>query len=70
MKITGTREAFASILEEKNVYLKLGVERATVSTYKIYLREGKRVSIDKMEEMLLKYGAKPVKEKVWSMPKK
>jgi hypothetical protein len=67
MKINGTREAFSTILEEKNVYLRLGVDRATVSTYKKYLREGKSISIDKMEEMLKKYGATVVQEKVWEL---
>ncbi len=67
MNITGTKEAFARILEEKNLFLKLGVDRSTVSTYKMYLREEKSISLDKMEEMLLKYGAKVVEEKKWDL---
>lgn len=68
MKITGTREAFAAILEERGVYRKLGVERSTVATYKAYLREGKGISIEKMEEMLLRYGATIWKERIWDIP--
>jgi len=67
MEVKGTREAFSLIIEEKNVYLKLGVTRATVSTYKQYLREGKSISLDKMEEMLTKYGATVAQEKVWKI---
>lgn len=67
MKITGTREAFAHMLQERGVYKKLGVARSTVSTWKIYLERGEKISLDKMEEMLLKYGASVDREKVWEV---
>lgn len=69
MKIEGTREAFIQMLQERGVYKKLGVDRSTVSNWKRYLDEGQTVSLDKMEEMLLKYGATVVKEKIWEFCK-
>lgn len=68
MKITGTKEAFAAILRERGVYRKLGVDRSTVANYRAYLRDGKWVSMDKMEEMLHRYGAFVAREKVWEVP--
>ncbi|MBD0353538.1 MAG: hypothetical protein ICV65_20530 [Flavisolibacter sp.] len=69
MKVAGTRKAFATMIDNRGVYKKLGVSRSTVATWKIYLKEGKSLSLDKMEEMLDKYGATVVKEKVWELPK-
>jgi hypothetical protein len=66
-KITGTREAFSMMIQERGVYKKLGVERSTVSGWKRYLAEGVKISLDKMEEMLRKYGAVQVKEAVWEV---
>lgn len=66
-QITGTREAFAAMLQERGVYKKLGVTKGTAHNYKRYLKEGKSISLDKMEQMLLKYGASVVQEKVWSV---
>jgi hypothetical protein len=66
-KITGTREAFSMMIQERGVYKKLGVERSTVSGWKRYLGEGVKISLDKMEEMLRKYGAVQVKEAVWEV---
>ncbi len=68
MHITGTRTAFLKMTAERGVYKKLGVERSTVANWKKQLSEnGKGVSLDKMEEMLLKYGASVVQEKVWDI---
>lgn len=64
-KITGTRKAFYRLISQRGIYKKLDVDRATVSNWKRYLSTGKTVSLDKMEEMLLKAGAKVVSEKVW-----
>lgn len=67
-KITGTREAFATLLSERGIYKKLGVERSTVSNWKRGVEgvdSSKCPSIDKMEEMLLKAGARVAKEKIW-----
>jgi len=67
--ITGTKEAFLKMLSERGVYKKLDVNRTTVSNWKRALSgEGRYIpTIDKMEEMLLKYGAKIEQEKVWSL---
>jgi transposase len=67
-RIEGTRAAFEAMLSERGVYKKLGVDRSTVAGWKRRLQEGENLSLDKMEEMLEKYGAKVVKEKVWGMP--
>jgi hypothetical protein len=71
MKVTGTREAFAAMLEEKAVYKKLEVSRGTVANWKaamIGYSERQPPTLDKMEEMLLKYGASIEREKVWKLP--
>jgi len=65
MEISGTKDAFAHMISHRSVYRKLGVSRSTVSSWKIRLRKGNELSLDKMEEMLLKYGAEVVEEKVW-----
>jgi hypothetical protein len=67
MEITGTREAFTALIQERGIYKRLGVKPPTVSTWKQYLREGKLLSLDKMEEILLKAGASVVSEKVWEV---
>jgi transposase len=67
MVVTGTREAFIALINERGIYKRLGVSISTVSTWKIYLRSGKSISLDKMEEMLLKAGASVVQEKVWEV---
>lgn len=71
MKITGTREAFLKMLEEPAVNKKLDVSRATVANWKASLLgtiDRQPPTLDKMEEMLQKYGATVVKEKVWKIP--
>ena len=66
-KVTGTRNAFAQMITERAVYKKLGVERSTVSGWKNYLRQGNSISVDKMEEMLVKGGAKLLREAEWDI---
>lgn len=65
-EVIGTREAFFLMLQEPAVNKKLGVSKQTVTNWKSYVHEGK-VSLDKMEEMLLKYGAEVVQEKIWKL---
>lgn len=67
MEVVGTRKAFETMISERGVYKKLGVDRSTVASWKIYLKQGKSISLDKMEEMLLRYGATVVQEKVWEI---
>lgn len=57
MEVKGTREAFFALIQERGIYKRLGVERNTVSGWKSYLKEDKRISLDKMEEILIKAGA-------------
>ncbi|NII29898.1 hypothetical protein HB364_32770 [Pseudoflavitalea sp. X16] len=69
--ITGTRDAFIALLQERGVYTRLGVDRSTVSNWRRALKgqDNKFMpSLDKMEEMLLKSGAKVAREKVWIIP--
>lgn len=71
MKVTGTREAFMRIIEVPAVNKILGVSRGTVANWKRSM-EGLGTqnppTLDKMEEMLHKYGATIIKEKVWEVP--
>lgn len=70
MKVTGTKQAFAQMLEQRGVYKKLGVSIPTVSNWKRALAgmdEKNMPTLDKMEEMLSKYGAAVVSEKVWQL---
>jgi len=67
MEITETKTAFSKMIAERGIYKKLGVDRSTVANWKIYLREGKSISLDKMEEMLINYGANVKREKVWEI---
>jgi hypothetical protein len=67
MVVTGTREAFIKLISERGIYKRLGVKVSTVSSWKLYLKQGKSISLDKMEEMLLKAGAIVVQEKVWEV---
>jgi len=69
MEVSGTRKAFEAMLEERGVFHKLGVDKSTVSNWKIYLKQGKSISLDKMEEMLFRYGAQIETEVVWKLPK-
>jgi hypothetical protein len=67
MQVEGTRAAFQMMISERGIYKRLDVERSTVATWKIYLREGKSISLDKMEEMLIRSGATVALEKVWEI---
>lgn len=67
MVITGRKEAFLKMLSERGVYKKLGVDRVTVSSWKIRIAKGQTVSDDKMKEMLLKYGATLEHDEVWKI---
>lgn len=67
MNITGTRAAFAKIIREPNVHAKLGVSRVMVTKWRKYVIEEKYVTLNKMEEMLLKYGATVKQEKIWEI---
>ena len=67
MEVEGTQQAFAALINQRGIYKTLGVDRRTVAGWKIYLKEGKSISLDKMEEMLIKGGATVTQEKVWNI---
>lgn len=67
MRINGTKEAFEKLLSERGIYKRLNVDRSTVSNWK---KGTQKVSLDKMEAILLKAGATIVKEKIWNVPAK
>ncbi len=70
MEVAGTRNAFLQLLSQRGIYKLLEVSRSTVSNWKRALagQDDKYMpSLDKMEEMLLKAGAKVVQEKVWKI---
>lgn len=67
MQVIGTKQAFEAMISQRGVYKILGVSIPTVANWKRYLASGKCISLDKMEEMLQKYGAKVLKDKVWEV---
>lgn len=66
-KITGTKEAFEEMISRRGIYKHLDVDRRVVWAWKN--RKNSPVSLDLMEEMLLKYGATVISEKKWKLPK-
>lgn len=67
MQVTGTKAAFEKMLKVPSLNKKLGVDSSTVANWKRYVREGRLISTDKMEEMLQRYGAKVKQEKIWTI---
>ena len=66
-KITGTKEAFEEMISRRGIYKHLDVTKGAVWAWKN--RKDSPVSLDLMEEMLLKYGATVISEKKWKLPK-
>jgi len=70
MTIKSTPSAFAALISERGIYRKLGVDRSTVSNWKRALAgqdHRNMPSLDKMEAILKKCGAKVINEKVWQI---
>lgn len=67
MVIEGTRTAFLEALKEKNIHLKLGVSKSTVSHWKKYAGESEKISLDKMTNVLIELGAKVVSDIKWEL---
>jgi predicted RNase H-like HicB family nuclease len=63
-EVIGTKEAFQSLISQRGIYKKLGVDRSTVANWKTYLDEDK-ISNEKMEEMLHRAGWKEISQPVW-----
>jgi hypothetical protein len=71
MKVTGTREAFLRMLLQRGVYKQLRVCRSTANNWKRALLgdDLKNIpTLDRMEELLNKFGAFVQTEKIWKMP--
>lgn len=62
-----TKEAFEKLLDDSNTAIKLKVLQSTVRTWRARLNANK-MSLDKMEELLLKSGATK-KPEIWKLPK-
>ena len=67
MLVEGTRQAFEALINERGIHKKLGVGRSTVSMWKMYLMINRHITLDKMEEMLIKSGATVAQDKVWDI---
>ena len=71
-KVTnGTREAFLTMISERGVSNKLGIDRSVVSNWNRAMvgkvKDRSIPTLDKMEEMLLKYGAVVKQDKIWEL---
>lgn len=68
-KITGTREAFEFMISKRGIYKTLGVSPVTVASWKRSLngKDSRGLSLDKMEEMLIKAGYFVYEEKIWNI---
>ena len=64
MQVTGTKEAFFKMLSERGIYKKLCVDKSTVSNWK---RNVTAVTLDKMEEILIRSGAEVLQDKTWNI---
>jgi hypothetical protein len=69
VEIKGTKQAFETMLQERGISKRLGVDTSTVANWKTYLKQGKSISLDKMEEMLIRSGASVTQVKLWEIDK-
>lgn len=65
MQVDGTKQAFNTLINQRGIYKQLGVDRRTVAGWKLYLKKGKSLSTDKMEEVLFRGGASVIHDKTW-----
>lgn len=61
-----TNEAFEQIIEDRNKLKKLGINQSTARSLRKRFYE-KKLTIDKMEEILFNAGAKVKQEKEWEI---
>lgn len=66
LNVMTTKEAFKSLLEHPSKVDKLNLNPNTIRTLKKRVRDNKLISEKKMEELLLKSGAKKIPEK-WTL---
>jgi len=65
-----TEEAFKHVIGQSDCHAKTGVSHTLISQYRRWLKDGSyrtKPSIEKMEEMLLKYGAVVKQDKIWEL---
>jgi hypothetical protein len=62
-----TKEAFAALCNNKEKCQTIGLNDSTRRSYLTYVKTGKNLSTDKMEELLIKSGAKVKQEKLWKL---
>jgi hypothetical protein len=68
MDVTGIKAAFEALISKRGIYKQLGVDRSTVATWKVYLKEGRNITLDKMVEMLEKGGAIEIQPPIYQLP--
>lgn len=61
-----TNEAFEQIIEDRGRLKKIGINQSTIRSLRKRFYE-KKLTIDKMEELLLMAGAKVKQEKLWKL---
>lgn len=61
-----TKEAFKELVSDREKCEQLGIKNDTRRAYLSYLNSGRKISLDKMEELLEKAGFKVVQEKLWN----
>lgn len=58
-----TKEAFAALIKKKNWWEGIGVTSSAAYNFRNRLKENKPISLEKMEEILIKAGFKKIPEK-------
>lgn len=61
-----TNEAFEQIIEDRSRLKKIGINQSTIRSLRKRFYE-KKLTIDKMEELLIMAGAKVKQEKEWKI---
>ncbi len=68
-----TKQAFENIIFRSDFHQKTHLAHSRISQYRRYIEGNTSVNfrkptIEHMEELLLKYGAKVITEKTWDLP--
>jgi hypothetical protein len=67
-----TEEAFKKIIYKSDFHEKTGLSHSRITNYRRYLEgntsvSNRRPTMEQMEKLLLKYGAKVIHEKMWKI---
>jgi len=65
-----TLEIFKYIIYQANCHQRTGVDYATISLYRRWLEgatKGRKPTIEKMEEIIVRYGATVIQDKLWKL---